>query len=67
MNKGLGRRKGSDNDSLNRNNHISNIIQGVERKINDVLFNKKKEREKAYAVDNFEVNYPYGGGIGGIP
>ena len=25
------------------------------------------KRSDKYVLDNFEVNYPYGGGIGGIP
>lgn len=52
---------------MHRMNNISNIIEGVERKINDVIGNNRSnERIPHYMQNNFEVNYPYGG-VGGIP
>lgn len=53
---------------MHRINNISNIIEGVERKISDVIGKDRasNERMPAYMNNNFEVNYPYGG-VGGIP
>lgn len=62
-------RKSADPTSsrVGRINNISNIIESVERKINDVMNNgRSNERVPSYMLDNFEVNYPYGG-YGGIP
>jgi hypothetical protein len=73
-------RKSADPNSaaisrINRINNISNIVEGVERRINDVLSQNKQSRDRQspspqynyMQQQNFEVNYPYGGGIGGIP
>lgn len=57
---------------MHRINNISNIIEGVERKISDVIGKDRASNERIpnyMQNNNFEVNYPYGGisGIGGIP
>ena len=56
---------------MNRINNISNIIENVERKINDVIIKDRASHERIPHYihnnnNNFEVNYPYGG-VGGIP
>lgn len=56
------RREDSNSRMKNNKNNISNIVEGVEKKINEVM-----NQNKPYGLDNFEVNYPYGGGVGGIP
>lgn len=62
-------RKSADPTSsrMHRINNISTIIEGVERKINDVMYkDRSQDRVPSYMNPNFEINYPYGG-VGGIP
>lgn len=67
-------RKSADPTSsrVQRVNNISSIIEGVERRINEVINNQgiRYDRQQYQNKNNdFQVAYPYGciGGVGGIP